>query len=190
MEEEKSFSAGEEFNPCEKRKNEGVIFRWSKSEDDGNGEQFEESDPNGSSMIYTYSQINGVKMIWMDELESDFADEIMEEVILPRVNLLFVTNQDSENGKIPGKWLEQMNPDLIILKKSLSKDMNYSRYIKIIQKSAGEITFNCFPDKIQIYVSHRRYRVDFLNDEGLSKKYKAHYLGTLNINEHEVVGDL
>lgn len=138
--------------------------------------------PNNISCIIKYSLEGGVTAIWMGDLEKDFMEEIVDEVSLPRANLLFAPHHGRKSGKIPQKWIDAMDPDIIIMGEANSNDSDYASYPdhnKIRQNSAKEITFECEGSKVHCYVSNPNYSVDFLDDEGADTF--DYYIGTLNI---------
>jgi beta-lactamase superfamily II metal-dependent hydrolase len=138
--------------------------------------------PNNISCIIKYSLEGGVTAIWMGDLERDFMEEIVDEVSLPKTNLLFAPHHGRKSGKIPQKWIDAMDPDIIIMGEANSNDSDYASYPdhnKIRQNSAKEITFECEASKVHCYVSNPNYSVDFLDDEGANTF--DYYIGTLNI---------
>ncbi|MDN5201266.1 MBL fold metallo-hydrolase [Fulvivirgaceae bacterium BMA10] len=136
--------------------------------------------PNNISPIIKYSIQNGASMIWMGDLETDFMENIINEITLPSIDILFAPHHGRESGKVPEKWLDEMNPKIIVIGEAPAKNLNYYQgYNTITQNSAGDIIFDCGTESIHIYVSDESYSVDFLEDESQSKfKY---YLGTLKI---------
>lgn len=137
---------------------------------------------NNISCIVTYSVNKGVTAIWMGDLETDFMDNIVDAVSLPKTNLLFAPHHGRKSGRIPDKWLEAMNPDIIIMGEATSNDSDYAAYPshnKIRQNSAWDITFECEDSKVHCYSSNPNYSDDFLDDEGADTF--DHYFGTLNI---------
>lgn len=139
--------------------------------------------PNNISPIIKYSLENGVTAIWMGDLETEFMENIIDDVELPeKVNILFAPHHGRDSGKIPEKWLEQMNPDIIVIGEALSEDLNYyDGYNTITQNSAKDITFVCNPGDIDVYVESEDYEVDFLEDYSLDNINDGYYIGTLNL---------
>lgn len=136
--------------------------------------------PNNISPIVIYSVDDGVTMMWMGDLESDFMDEIKDEITLPEVDILFAPHHGRDSGKIPEDWLNDINPKIVIIGEAPSEHLNYySGYNTVTQNSAGDITFECVGSKVHIYVSNEEYSVDFLDDESMYT-YSG-YIGTLNL---------
>ena len=138
--------------------------------------------PNNISPIIKYSLEGGVTAIWMGDLETSFMENILDEVELPKTNLLFAPHHGRQSGKIPAKWIDAMDPDLIIMGEANSKNSDYASYPnhnKIRQNSAKDITFDCTSGKVHCYSSNPNYEVDFLDDENQTEF--DYYFGTLNI---------
>lgn len=137
--------------------------------------------PNNISPIIKYSLQNGATVIWMGDLETDFMENIKDEVDWPEdVAILFAPHHGRHTGKIPEDILEKMNPDVIVIGEAASKHLNYyQNYNTITQNSAGDITFECSGSKVHISVSEPDYDVDFLYDENVETS--DYYIGTLNL---------
>jgi len=166
----------------------GINFQWPKTENtdfkDALKKAKDGESPNNISPIFTYALKDSATVIWMGDLENDFMEKIIDEITLPSVNILFAPHHGRKSGKVPKKWLEQMNPDIIVMGEAPSKNLDYAAYDdynKITQNSAGDIIFDCLTNKVNIYVSSDSYSVDFLDDENLADKYDCNYLGTLNL---------
>ncbi|WP_071395066.1 ComEC/Rec2 family competence protein [Bacillus tuaregi] len=138
--------------------------------------------PNNISAIIKYSLENGVTVLWLGDLETDFMEKIKDEVEWPKVDILFAPHHGRESGKIPQEILDNLDPKIIIIGEAPSKNLNYYQgYNKITQNSAGDITFECVTNKVHIYVSNENYTIDFLNNENLNDFGSHTYLGTLNL---------
>lgn len=136
--------------------------------------------PNNISPIITYSINNGAKYQWMGDLESDFMENIKDDVTLSKVNILFAAHHGRASGKIPQSMLDILNPDIIVIGEAPSEDLDYYKgYNTITQNSAGDITLVNDGREIHIYVSNQDYKVNFLKNKNKSE-YK-YYLGTLEI---------
>lgn len=137
--------------------------------------------PNNISCIATYSLLNGVTMMWMGDLETDFMEKIEDAVKIKAADILFAPHHGRESGKVPSAWLAAINPKIVVLGEAPSENLNYyAGYNTITQNSAGDITFTCDEGKTHIYVSNEKYSVNFLDDENMSNTYGT-YIGTLTI---------
>lgn len=127
-----------------------------------------------------YSIENGVKVLWMGDLETDFLVQIEPDMDLPKIDILFAPHHGRNSAKIPEEYLQILNPKVIIIGEAPSHHLNYySKYNTITQNSAGDITLDCNEGKVDIYVSNKNYSVSFLKNE--TKKAFNFYLGTLNL---------
>jgi beta-lactamase superfamily II metal-dependent hydrolase len=140
------------------------------------------STPNNISCIIQYSLQDGATAIWMGDLETDFMENIKDEISLPKTNILFAPHHGRKSGKIPQEWIDQMNPDIIVMGEANANDSDYASYPnhnKIRQNSAKNITFECIAKKIHVYSSNINYSVDFLDWE--YQNTFDYYIGTLNL---------
>lgn len=136
--------------------------------------------PNNISPIVTYSINEGATYQWMGDLETDFMENIKDDVTLSKVHILFAPHHGRDSGKIPKSMLDAMNPDIIIIGEAPSANLNYYQgYNTITQNSAGDITFINDGKNIDIYVSNQNYSVNFLKNK--HKSEYNYYLGTLEI---------
>ena len=141
----------------------------------------EGNSPNNVSPILRYSLEDGVKILWMGDLEEDFMDKIADEITISAADILFAPHHGRDSGKVPTDWLDEINPKIVIIGEAPSEDLDYyGGYNTITQNSAGSITLECDSAKIHIYVSNPDYSVDFLDDENLKDNY-GNYIGTLNV---------
>lgn len=115
--------------PSEERDSSGISILWpilnnadfkSALADAAAGET-----PNNISCIVRYSIKDSGSMIWMGDLETDFMEKIQEEITLPETDVLFAPHHGRASGKVPTKWLEQMNPGLIIIGEAPSEYLHY-----------------------------------------------------------------
>jgi len=136
--------------------------------------------PNNISPIIEYNLENGVTAIWMGDLEKEFMENIKDNLVLPKVDILFAPHHGRGSGKIPKDLLDILDPKLVIIGEAPSEHLNYyEKYDKITQNSAGDIIFECLSGKVHVYVTNDGYTVDFLDNEG-ANSFK-NYIGTLNL---------
>jgi len=142
--------------------------------------------PNNISPIIKYELNDWIKVIWMWDLENEFMEKIIDDVELPECNILFAPHHWRKSWKVPSKWLEQLNPDIIIMWEAPSDNLDYAsydNYNKITQNSAKDIVFVCENSKTHLYVSNENYSVDFLsyNADYLDYSEEWHYIWTLYV---------
>ncbi len=134
--------------------------------------------PNNISVVLQYNSTGG-KIIWMGDLDSDFMECVEDAVVMDPADILFAPHHGRDTGKVPAKWLGEMDPNLIVIGEAPCEHLNYySGYNIITQNSAGEITLECVAGKTHIYISDPDYSVDFLADEYQPDTY-GKYIGTL-----------
>lgn len=136
---------------------------------------------NNLSPILKYSLVNGVTVMWMGDMKSDFTEKIKDRVAWPKVDILFAPHHGRATGRVPNDVLKKLDPYLIVLGEAPSKDLDYYKeYNTIKQNSAGDIVFDCTVGKVHVYVSESEYDCDtsFLEDEGAKNSKYGTYIGT------------
>lgn len=135
---------------------------------------------NNISAIIKYSLVDGVRALWMGDLETEFMELIKDDIDWPKIDILFSPHHGRTSGKVPQNILDALDPKLLIIGEAPSEYLNYpSGYNKITQNSSGDITFECVTNKVHIYVSNPDYSVDFLDNE--YQNTFDNYIGTLNL---------
>lgn len=143
--------------------------------DAANGES-----PNNISPIITYSIEDNATFAWLGDLETDFMEQIEDDVSWPETDILFAPHHGRDSGKIPESILNTMNPKIVIIGEAPSNHLNYyGSYNTITQNSAGTIVFECDGSYVHIYVTSDTYEVDFLSNQGASTY--SNYLGSLRV---------
>lgn len=170
----------------EQRGSAGINVRWPET----SNEHFKTAlktandggSPNNISPIISYSVNDGVRAMWMGDLETAFMEKIEDAVELYPVDILFAPHHGRESGKIPSSWLKQLDPKVIVIGEAPSKHLNYyAGYNTITQNSAKDITFECVGDVVNVFVSNDSYSVDFLDDNGLGDTYGT-YIGSFDVH--------
>ena len=168
----------------EERGGSGIHVHWPITSNEYFKQALEDArrgkSPNNISPVVTYSLNEGVKMAWFGDLETNFMENIKDEISWPDVDILFAPHHGRDSGKIPKSILEEMNPKIIVIGEAPSKDLNYySNYNTITQNSAGSIYFECVKNWTHIYVGSPTYRVEFLVN--LAASTYRYYLGSLAV---------
>lgn len=143
-------------------------------------------DFNNISTIFTYSLENGVVVMWMGDIESEFLEKIKDEIDWPKIDILFAPHHGRESGKVPSDILKKLEPRLIVIGEAPSKYLDYySGYNTISQNTAKDIVFDCENGKVHIYISNDKYNYDtsFLENENMNNEKFGAYLGTLKTKE-------
>lgn len=137
---------------------------------------------NNLSPILTYTLSDGVKAMWMGDIEKDFLEKVKDEIDWPEIDILFAPHHGRSSGKVPSDVLEELNPSLIIIGEAPSKYINY--YVghnTITQNSAGDIVFDCESGWAHIYISSDSYNYDksFLTNKQKKNDSYGNYIGSL-----------
>ncbi len=159
------------FNGCsrawinestEKRGSSGIQFLWPEV----NNSHFQAALKlvkegrgfNNISPIFTYSAQNNVKMLWMGDIETSFLDKIKGTVDWSKVDVLFAPHHGRDSGHVSSDVLKILKPQIIVIGEAPSQNLNYySGYETIKQNSAGDITFICEGNTVDIYVENDNY---------------------------------
>jgi len=149
----------------DKRGSSGIKILWPVKENKYYKEELQKAkkgeSPNNISPIITYS-VGDFKFIWFGDLETEFMEKIENNIKLPQVDFVFAPHHGRNSGKLPSRWLKQLNPRLIIIGEASHEDLNYYQgYNTITQNSAGDITFEIKEDLVEIYVSNPNYSCKF-----------------------------
>lgn len=141
---------------------------------------------NNLSPIFKYSLKDGVKVIWMGDIETTFLEKIKNDINWREVDIVFAPHHGRDSGRIPEEILKKLKPKIIVIGEAPSKDLNYYKnYNTITQNSAGDITFECLDSIVNVYVGNEDYnKVDFLSDKIKNKKSDlGYYIGSLEVKQ-------
>lgn len=135
--------------------------------------------PNNISPIITYSLKNGVKAIWMGDLETSFMEEICDSVDIPSVDLLFAPHHGRASGRPPKSWMKAMSPSLVVIGEADSGDLDYySDFTHVCQNTAGDMLFECVDGYVHLF-AESPYDVVGLDDFGKADSYGLSYWGSI-----------
>ena len=138
-------------------------------------------DYNNISPVFTYSLENNIVAMWMGDLEHDFIEKVKDDIKWPKVDVLFAPHHGRDSGKVPVDVLKRLEPHIIIIGEAPSKYLNYYEgYNTITQNTAGDITFECSNNLVNIYISNDSYSYDssFLKNKYKHNKELGNYLGS------------
>ena len=136
--------------------------------------------PNNISCILKYSVDHGATMLWLGDLETSFMEKIQDEINMDKASVLFAPHHGRASGKVPADWMQQIDPQIVVIGEAPSENLDYyAGYNTITQNSAGDITFICNEGTTDVYVSKPNYSVGFLRNAGKADSH-GKYLGTLD----------
>lgn len=169
----------------DERDSSGINFLWPDLENKDFKEALlkvkQGTEFNNISPIFTYSLKNGVKAMWLGDIETDFLEKFENNVSWIEVDILFAPHHGRNSGKIPQSILDKLKPTVIVIGEAPSENLNYYQgYNTITQNSAGDITFDCLENKVHVYVSNKKYKVDFLYNEYVYNFELGSYIGTFS----------
>ncbi|MGA8746438.1 MAG: hypothetical protein WB507_11315 [Solirubrobacterales bacterium] len=138
----------------------------------------EGDNPNNLSIILKYTLSDGVKMLWLGDLETDFMETIEDKVEMPSVDVVFAAHHG--RSRMPASWINQMDPRIIVLGEAPREHLEYYHgRDHLRQNTAWDITFENESGRTHVYVGNPDYKAVFLCDEGLPDTANGHYLGSL-----------
>jgi beta-lactamase superfamily II metal-dependent hydrolase len=171
----------------EERQTSGIEILWPKTANAHYQDALDDAafglSPNNISAIIKYSVTDGPTFLWMGDLETEFMENIQDEVDWPKVDVLFAPHHGRASGAVPTYILEQLTPKLVVIGEAPSEDLNYYPTCDTItQNSAGDISFDCVTGYAHIYVSSATYSSDCLEDLLMSDSDLGFYIGSLNVS--------
>jgi len=147
-------------------------------------ENNEKVSANNISPIIEYSLKEGITALWFGDMENDFLEKIINNVELPKADVIFAPHHGRDSGKIPKDILEKIDPKLIIIGEANSEYLNYyDGFDTITQNKAKNIVLKCVTGKIHIYTTNE-FDSDFLDKENVAGQLSTGeiYIGSLNLN--------
>lgn len=168
------------------RDSAGINILWPKTDNKYYKEALEEAElglsPNNISAIIKYSLNKGPTVLWMGDLETDFMEDIQDEVAWPEVDILFAPHHGRASGAVPAYVLEKLSPKLVVIGEAPSEDLNYYPTCDTItQNSTGDITFDCVEGWAHVYVTSATYTSSCLTDLYMEDGEHGFYVGSLNV---------
>lgn len=135
---------------------------------------------NNVSAVIRYSVEGGASFMWLGDLDTDFMENITNDIYLPKTTIVFASHHGRSSGKIPDAWLEKLDPQIIIIGEAPSRHLHYyTGYKTITQNRAWDVTFDAVENKVHIYSSNPKYSHDGLDDEG--KSDYTGYVGSITV---------
>lgn len=207
--ETKSFKKYKELkeSPCAYKISKGCKRKWMNLSDNERGpagisvlwpdvtneafqsalQDAESSDnPNNISPAIVYSLEEGVRALWLGDMENDYMVAIEDDIALSPVDILFAPHHGRKSGRVPKTWLDKLEPRLIVVGEAPSDELEYySNYNTLTQNSAGDILFCCETGKTHVYVGSPSYSVNFLGEDPNVPRAKGvlHYLGSFDCGD-------
>lgn len=138
--------------------------------------------PNNISPIIKYSLQDGITVLWFGDLENSFTEKIKDSIQLPKADIIFAPHHGRSSGKLPKEWMDSIDPKIVVIGEAPSDQINYlAGYNTITQNTAGDIIFDCQDANVDIYVSNKKYTVDFLENKKKCDAYNGAYIGSLSL---------
>lgn len=168
----------------DKRGSSGINILWPNLDNENYKEALKKAkdgeSPNNISIVAHYAIEEGATFCWFGDLETNFMEDIYNDIILRKAAIIFAPHHGRKSGQLPKSWLDDLDPKIIVVGEAPSQHLEYYKNFDTIkQNSAGDVTFDCVGDRIHIYCSSDSYSEDFLIDDGKLDAYGGYYIGTL-----------
>lgn len=175
---------------CDERGSSGINIKWP----DKNNKYFKEvlkeaekgNSPNNISPIITYNLENGISIYWFGDLETDYLDNIKDNVDWIKADVIFAPHHGRKSGKLPYDILEKIEPKIIILGNAACENLDYySGYETITQNTADDIVIISTGGCSDFFVKNSNYKTAPKNLKNITGKkldeYK--YIGSIEYDK-------
>ena len=94
----------------DERGSSGISILWPDRSNDYYKMALQEAEEgvafNNLSLVARYSVQDGVSMMWLGDLETQFMKDILDDIELKQTDIVFAAHHGRKSGKIPDSWLE------------------------------------------------------------------------------------
>ncbi|MEN4125342.1 MBL fold metallo-hydrolase [Serratia marcescens] len=170
----------------EARKSAGLSILWPKTDNPHFTDALNASERgesyNNISAVVRYKLNDGASVMWLGDLETEFMENIVDDIELQETTVVFASHHGRDSGKIPNSWLDKIKPKVIIIGEAPSRHLHYyTGYKTITQNRAGDVTMECVGHKVHFYVSCENYQNDKFDNEYADNVELGRYIGSVNI---------
>ncbi|BEN36220.1 MBL fold metallo-hydrolase [Serratia marcescens] len=170
----------------DQRDSSGLSILWPKIDNPHFAEALNASERgesyNNISAVVRYKLNDGASVMWLGDLETEFMENIINDVELQETTVVFASHHGRDSGKIPNSWLDKIKPKVIIIGEAPSRNLNYyTGYKKITQNRAGDITMDCVGNKVHFYVSSENYPNNKFDNENAQDTELGFYIGSITV---------
>lgn len=170
----------------DQRDSSGLFVLWPKTDNPHFVEALKASERgesyNNISAVVRYKLNDGASVMWLGDLETEFMENIVDDIELQETTVVFASHHGRDSGKIPNSWLDNIKPKVIIIGEASSRHLNYyTGYKKITQNRAGDITMVCVGNKVHFYVSSENYPNNKFDNENAQDTQLGFYIGSITV---------
>ncbi|BEM78763.1 hypothetical protein SME38J_28660 [Serratia marcescens] len=170
----------------DQRDSSGLSILWPKTDNPHFAEALKASERgesyNNISAVVRYKLNDGASVMWLGDLETEFMENIINDVELQETTVVFASHHGRDSGKIPNSWLDKIKPKVIIIGEAPSRHLNYyTGYKKITQNRAGDIAMECVGNKVHFYVSSENYPNNKFDNENAQDTELGFYIGSITV---------
>lgn len=170
----------------EQRGSSGLSILWPKTDNPHFTDALNASERgesyNNISAIVRYKLNDGASVMWLGDLETEFMENIVDDIELQETTVVFASHHGRDSGKIPNSWLDKIKPKVIIIGEAPSRHLHYyTGYKTITQNRAGDVTMECVGRKVHFYVSCENYPNDEFDNENAHKLQLGLYIGSITV---------
>lgn len=158
----------------------GINIKWpdisNKYFKDALAEAKKGNNPNNISPIITYSLNKGINAYWFGDLETDYMNNIKDNINWTKADVVFASHHGRSSGRIPNEILEKIEPKVIIIGEAPSENLDYySGYETITQNTAKDIVIICGDGYSDFFVSNTDYNTGPKNLKYITGRYLSGY---------------
>lgn len=158
----------------------GINIKWPDTSNkyfkDALDEAKKGNNPNNISPIITYSLNKGINAYWFGDLETDYMNNIKDNIKWIKADVVFAAHHGRSSGRIPNEILEKIEPKVIIIGEAPSENLDYyNGYETITQNTAKDIVIICGDGYSDFFVSNTDYNTGPKNLKYITGKYLRGY---------------
>lgn len=79
---------------------------------------------NNTSAVIRYQVESGASFMWLGDLETEFMEAIVDDIVLEKTTVVFASHHGRHSGRTPHSWLEQLDPQIIVIGEAPSRHLN------------------------------------------------------------------
>ena len=115
--------------------------------------------PNDISPIITYSLQENITIYWFGDMETDYMNNIIDDVNWTEADVVFAAHHGRSSGRIPTDILKKIKPKIVVIGNAPSEFLDYYiGYETITQNTAGDVVIQCEGKTADFFVSNPDYK--------------------------------
>ena len=90
---------------------------------------------NNVSAVIRYKLADGASVMWLGDLETEFMENIVNDITLEKTTIVFAAHHGRSSGKIPDSWLRKLDPQIIVIGEAPSRHLHPR--LRAVREAAG-----------------------------------------------------